>query len=102
MSDGISKHIEQIRKSALHFHGQYLAERSKNELLIAEIETLKNSIEAKNAELKELSAEVSALKEEIKTTQNHNEVSVPKETFSESEIDDLVKEIDYCIARLKQ
>ena len=95
MSDGISKHIEQIRKSALHFHGQYLAERSKNE-------QLKGTLEAKNAELKTLNNEVSALKEEVKLTQNHREVSDSKNTLSNSEIDDLVKEIDYCIARLKQ
>ena len=102
MSDGISKHIEQIRKSALHFHGQYLAERSKNEQLISEIETLKGTLEAKNAELKTLNNEVSALKEEVKLTQNHREVSDSKNTLSNSEIDDLVKEIDYCPARLKQ
>lgn len=102
MSDRLIQVIDEIRAQAIGFHQQYVAERSKNETLEAEVKALQQKISDESAKISSLASKVSSLEVELKAAEDR-EVKVVKDNgLSDAEIDDLVKEIEYCIERLKQ
>ncbi len=102
MSDGIRLLIEQIGDRAKHIHQQLEAERSKNVQLSEELAQLKSELAQKESTVDTLNSEVSALKEEINSMKDHTITPSVRPQISDDEIDDLVKEIDYCLEQLKQ
>lgn len=102
MSDGISLLIEQIGDRAKHFHQQLVAERSKNEQLSNELEKLKSELSQRDSMIEQLNSEIASLRKEINTIKDHTINSSVRKQMTDDEIDDLVKEIDYCLEQLKQ
>ncbi|MFT5858409.1 MAG: putative amino acid dehydrogenase [Flavobacteriaceae bacterium] len=102
MSDRISQLIGQVSEKAILHRDQYASERLKNENLQAELDALKVAVSDCNAQIDELKAEVVSL-EKVQTTTIKHDVIAPSETgVSDEQIDDLVKEIEYCIGQLKK
>ncbi|MCH2225646.1 MAG: hypothetical protein MK066_12820 [Crocinitomicaceae bacterium] len=101
MSDGISQIIGEVREKAISFHERYVAEQSKNERLQVELNASRIELEKQNALIESLNLTVSSLKQELETTKNHNVSASEGKMVSNDEIDELVKEIEYCIGQLK-
>ena len=102
MSDQINTLIASIRERYTLLNDQLLGEQSKNEQAQSEIEELKSQLDAGNEKIVSLQ---NALKE---SEENKSDVSEQVVTRSEGtmitdeQIDELVKEIDYCIGQLKK
>lgn len=103
MTEKIQLLLEGVRNKSNELHKLLVDERSKNEQLNTELQQLKqekSDLEAKNEELvsnnnrliSELnSTKVQGIGTEVAIHANRNE-----------EIDELVKEIEYCITQLKK
>ena len=102
MSDRIAELIEEVKSKAMAYRDQASTERTKNEELSADLNQCKEQLEGKEAEIEQLKAQVS----ELENSANENKISTIESPsavgLSDSEIDDLVKEIDFCIAQLKK
>ena len=102
MSDQIQILINEIREKHTRVKNQLLAEKSKNE-------ALQNEMDATKSMLNEHKEKILQLESELKTAvENKNDFSEQVITRSEGtmitegQIDELVKEIDYCIGQLKK
>jgi hypothetical protein len=103
MTERIQHIMNEIRAKALEFHHELVQERNKNQVLQAHIlekdERLQSAVESENA----LNAVIDQLKFDLETAKNQIvEVSVPQNGRNEEQIDELVKEIEYCIGQLKK
>ena len=99
MSDKIHQLIDSIREQHSRVNEQLLLEQSKNEMFQGEIEKLKSQIENQLEEFSSLKNELDLAKNE----QKEQIITSSKDTMiSEEQIDELVKEIDYCIGQLKE
>lgn len=102
MSDRISQLIGQVREKSILHRDQYASERSKNESLQAELDALKVALSDCTTQIDELKSEVVSLGKGQRTPIKQD-VNTPTETgVSDEQIDDLVKEIEYCIGQLKK
>jgi septation ring formation regulator EzrA len=103
MTEKIEKNIGEIFEKVKKLHFQLQNEKLKNISFLSEIETMKT-------ELFSSSERESILKNEIETLQSalhlaeNKVVEVPIQTLGkhEEEIEELVKEIEYCIEQLKK
>lgn len=103
MTERIQKSIEEIRIKSKALFSQLTEEREMNKSLLAEMRTLKE-IES-NLKEKEVAYlhEISDLKMALEEAKSQVvEVSIPSFGKKEDEIDELVKEIEYCIGQLKK
>ncbi len=101
MTQKIERLIEELKMRANELKSSLLAEREtnsklqqENDRLKADLEVLTDELSKRNAEFVELEKSVEAMKENNTVS---SEVKVTKE-----EIDEMVKEIEYCITQLKQ
>ncbi len=102
MSERVNQLIEEIREKSLRIKNSLSAERSRVSTLESEIEKLKAAISEKENELQKGMEELEKLRDDSKTVQIES-IPVSKENeISGEQIDELVKEIEYCIAKLKQ
>ena len=102
MTDRIQHIIEEIRLKSKALHHQLLEEREKNNALQAEVQLLNERLHHKNQQEEKNLAEIAALKLEMETTKSQViEIERPQGKKDE-EIDELVKEIEYCISQLKK
>lgn len=109
MSDRIQELLDGIKEKTLHWHQLYSDERTANQSLREQLDELNAQLTARQQEVNALQQQVDKLKLEVgeldtklKTTRE-NDVSVSKGTdVSDEQIDELVREIDYCIAQLKK
>lgn len=102
MSDRVYQVIGEIKEKAIGFQQQYVVERSKNEMLQKQIVELQEQISAQAETVAQLNVKVASLVEEAKAKENQAVTETKEQQLSNEEIDDLVKEIEYCIAQLKQ
>lgn len=102
MSDRISQLLDQVREKSILHRDQLVAERSKNETLHSEINTLKTSLSDCTSKIDALNTEVETLKKAQIASKEQNAVATPETGVSDKQIDDLVKEIEYCIGQLKR
>lgn len=102
MTENIQHSIQEIRTKALRFKDELIAVNAKNALLEQEVTTAKDRIEECNAELEKLNSENSSLKSELEALKSQVVNVTPTFTRNEEEIDELVKEIEYCIGQLKK
>lgn len=103
MTESIQRKIEQIGEKVKSLHTLLIDQRQENERLQAELEKSKSDFTAKEEELALNRTKLNALQEELTSQKEQNTVSsVPASQFNESEIDELVKEIEYCIGQLKK
>ncbi len=102
MSDRIAALIDEVKRKSLAHRDVAAKEKNRAAQLDQELAKLK-------LELSNTTAEVERLKDEVKRMEddkNQQEIGgtgrVGSRVISENEIDDLVKEIDYCIEQLKK
>jgi hypothetical protein len=103
MTDNIQKIIDQILSKSNFLHKIVLEERDKNSHLNIEIERLNKLLSEKNEECLLLSKNLDSVQSALSLTEN-KVIENPGQTIgkSEQEIDELVKEIEFCIEQLKQ
>ena len=103
MNDNIQKIIYQILSKANFLHKVVLEERDKNGHLNIEIERLNKLLSEKNEECLLLSKNLNSVQSALSLTEN-KVIENPVQAIgkSEQEIDELVKEIEFCIEQLKQ
>ncbi|XOV67129.1 MAG: hypothetical protein ACFHU9_16030 [Fluviicola sp.] len=106
MSARVHQLLDEIREKSVNLKSQVAAERAKNETLSAEISELKNEMRSKAEEVESLQTKVSELSaniESFKEQSVNSEAAAQKgAVLTNEEIDALVKEIEYCIKQLKR
>ena len=103
MSEKIHLLINDVRNNFTSLSERFLSEKSKNESLSVENVDLKNHMERLINENNALKAEVDELrKHRNELNEEFRSQSSQTTMVSEEKIDELVKEIDYCIGQLKK
>ena len=102
MSDRIHELIDGIREKASSLHSQLSTERSTNQKLQEEVEGLRKQLSARDGEIAELSLKMDELETKLNTTSEREVIGSESMGVSNEEIDELVKEIEYCIGQLKK
>ena len=102
MTDTIQQIIEKIRSKSIEIHSQLIKEREKNIALEAENVALKAQLTDMADTQKVLNVEMSELKIALETAKNQVVETPISKNRKDEEIDELVKEIEYCISQLKK
>jgi uncharacterized protein YigA (DUF484 family) len=107
MTERIQHSMNEIRAKALELHNELMQERIKNQALQAQIlekeERLQSVLLAGKDSENALHAVIDQLTLDLEVAKNQIvEVSVPQNGRNEEQIDELVKEIEYCIGQLKK
>jgi len=103
MTEQLEKSIEQILEKAKSLHLDLQNERSRSAALSLEIDKMKVELFASTEREFMLNTEIETLKSALQVAEN-KVVEVPIQTIGkrEEEIEELVKEIEYCIEQLKK
>jgi len=103
MTDQIEKRIEQILEKVKLLHLDLQNERSKNDSLMLENDKFKSELFSANQRESMLNSEIETLRSALLLAEN-KVVDVPIQPLGkrEEEIEELVKEIEYCIEQLKK
>jgi septation ring formation regulator EzrA len=103
MTEQIEKSIEQILAKAKALHLDLESERSRNGALLLEIDKIKAELFTATEREFMLNTEIETLKSALHLAEN-KVVEVPVQSLGkrEEEIEELVKEIEYCIEQLKK
>ncbi|MCE2681680.1 MAG: hypothetical protein ACK49D_08750 [Flavobacteriia bacterium] len=103
MTESIQHIMNEIRAKALEIHSELVQERNKNQVLQAQILEKEERLQAAKQLENERLAVIDQLKLDLEVAKNQVvEVSVPQIGRNEEQIDELVKEIEYCIGQLKK
>lgn len=103
MTERIQQIIDEIRQKSEKVHYLLKDERLKNAALLAEIQELKENQEVLKKSENACLTEIKELKMELEVTKSQIvEISGPSIGKKDEEIDELVKEIEYCISQLKK
>jgi uncharacterized coiled-coil DUF342 family protein len=103
MTEKIEKSIEHILNKAQALHTDLQSERTRNNALNNELQKLKGEMFSLSEKEFMLNTEIETLKSALQLAEN-KVVEVPIQVVGkrEEEIDELVKEIEYCIEQLKK
>ena len=103
MTEQIEKSIEQILEKAKALHVDLQNEKSRNVALLLEIDKMKAELFTATEREFMLNTEIETLNSALHLAEN-KVVDVPIQTPGkrEEEIEELVKEIEYCIDQLKK
>ena len=101
MSDRIQELVEEIRSKATQLRNQLDVAQSRNAELEDEIKKISSSVTAKEGELEALKLKYDDLQKNGLKEDTGVKVSNGQEISNEA-IDELVKEIEYCITQLKK
>ena len=103
MTEKIQDTIQEISRKAVRIGEALRSERSKNEILQEEIDRNKEELAKELTANTHLKAEIESLKSALHLAENKVvEAPAPVIGRNEQEIDELVKEIEFCIEQLKQ
>ncbi|MFM1914509.1 MAG: hypothetical protein RLZZ531_178 [Bacteroidota bacterium] len=103
MTEKIQDTIQKISRNIVRVGEALRMERSKNEILQEEIDRKNEQLTAEASAIVLLKEEIESLKSALHLAENKVvEVPVPVKGKNEQEIDELVKEIEFCIEQLKQ
>ena len=102
MSDRINQLVDTIREKAILLKDQVASEKAHNEELTQEIQTLKQELSSRDEKVDELNTKITELDDGLKAAREQSIGSSGGNGVSEEQIDELVKEIEYCIAQLKK
>lgn len=103
MTEKIQDTIQEISRKAERIGEALHSERSKNEILHEEIVRNKEQLAVELTAVSSLKVEIESLKSALHLAVNKVvEVPAPISRRTEQEIDELVKEIEFCIEQLKQ
>lgn len=101
MSDKALQLIDEIRSRSLEIKGKMDEVRQNNAVLTNTIADLKKELEQRDLELSEVKTKVAALEKEVLTAKEQVINPIVSSERNDVEIDELVKEIEYCISQLK-
>lgn len=102
MTERIQQIIVSIRTKMIQMHNQLVDSREKNSSLETENRSLKSQIEFLQQSNNALEVRLSDLELQL-ITAKEQVASTPASVYrNEEEIDELVKEIEYCISQLKK
>ena len=102
MTDRINTLIKTIGEKVARMKDQLSVEQAKNESFQTEITQLKEQLASKNTEVEELESKMIGLKSGIGATKEQDVDGAVETSVSDEQIDELVKEIEYCIGQLKK
>ncbi len=102
MTDRINTLIKTIGEKVTRMKDQLSVEQAKNESFQNEIAQLKEQLTSKSNEVEKLESKISDLKSEIGATKGQDVDGSNEMSISDEQIDELVKEIEYCIGQLKK
>ncbi len=103
MSDRVSKLIDSIKGKAKQLYQELQSERAKSADLKDELASLKSELTAKTTEIEASKEKIIQLGDQLKTLSEQKVDQVNSGTdFSDEQIDELVREIEFCIAQLKE
>ena len=103
MTEKIQDTIQEISRKAVRIGEALRLERSKNEILQEEIDRNKEELAKEITANTHLKVEIESLKSALHLAENKVvEAPAPVIGRNEQEIDELVKEIEFCIEQLKQ
>lgn len=103
MTEKIQDTIQEISRKAVRIGEALRSERSKNEILQEEIDRNKEELAKEITANTHLKVEIESLKSALHLAENKVvEAPAPVIGRNEQEIDELVKEIEFCIEQLKQ
>jgi Mg2+ and Co2+ transporter CorA len=103
MTDKIQQIIDDISRKAKALHHQLVEERLQNEQLRLEIVELREQLMSTNGQIEGQALEINRLKSELEASKEQVvEKPVVSDKRKDEEIDELVKEIEYCISQLKK
>jgi len=102
MSDRIHELVNSIGEKVSRLQGQLSTERSKKEEFLAEIQDLKSALGTKESEIETLKSKIIESKKNIEGGEVQDVVVSNGKNVSDEQIDELVKEIEYCITQLKK
>jgi phage shock protein A len=102
MSDRVNELIDTLKEKMTLLKDQCANERSKNDELTAENERLKANLAEKSNEISNLQSKVESLKEAQNLAKEQSVNPSEEENISDDQIDELVREIEYCIGQLKK
>ncbi len=102
MTENIQHSINEIRVKALRYRDELKTVKEHNVQLEQEILSLQEGVSAFQSELNRTQAENTELKAEMEANKSQVVDSSVLHNRSEEEIDELVKEIEYCIGQLKK
>ena len=102
MSDNIHKLIDGIREKYSHVNNQLLEERTTIEYLQNKIENLTSQLDTSNEGISALQAKINEMSSVADETNEQVITRSEGSLISDEQIDELVKEIDYCIGQLKK
>ena len=102
MSDLIFDIIGEIKKKISLLKIQLEEERSRSKLLQSEIEIINNELSNKQNELDNLNIKMLEFETKSIAKEKQGVLFVDETNVSDNQIDELVKEIEYCITQLKK
>lgn len=102
MSNRVHQLIAEIEGKTISLKQKLSEERSKNSLLSDNIGELNKTILDKDQELAALKNEIVRLESELSEKGNISIAAPVVQGVSNEQIDELVNEIEYCIAQLKK
>ena len=103
MTENLNTLIEDIRSRSLQIATQLKTERAQHEVLQTELQRMQELYQAEQAKVTALQTAIEDLNVSLAEAQNKVvEVPVATNSRNDEEIDALVKEIEFCIDKLKQ
>jgi len=103
MNERIQKSIDSINFKIDSYQKNYELLKTQNEAMLEEIQSFQEQLHDRMQREQDFLAKIEKLNHELKVAQNQViELSNRPEGRSMEEIDELVKEIDYCIEQLKK
>jgi len=102
MSDRVHELIDTLKEKVILLKNQYAQAQSKNDELTQENQGLKSQLTEKSTEISTLQSKVESLKEAQESAKIQSVNPSDEEKISDDQIDELVREIEYCIGQLKK
>ena len=102
MADRINELIKTIGEKVSSLKSQLSVEKTKSESLHNELESLKGRLKEKENEVQSHISKINDLKSEIENGKKQYVSGSTEGNVSDDQIDELVKEIEYCIGQLKK
>jgi hypothetical protein len=102
MTEKIQQIIGAIRTKMVQMHEQLVASREQNNILETENKSLKSQIEMLQKDREDQKAKLSDLELQLMAAKEQVASAPVSQSRKEEEIDELVKEIEYCISQLKK
>jgi predicted nucleic acid-binding Zn-ribbon protein len=102
MADRINELIQKIREKVSQLKDQLSVEKTNNESLQNEVNQLKAQLNLSLKEVESLETKVVKLQSDIVKAKEQSVGGSNESEVSDEQIDELVKEIEYCIGQLKK